>query len=63
MEHHLFPTVPRPNLRKCRPLAMAPCAELGLPYHEVSATRSYIEVLAHLRQVTERVKGGGPRPA
>ncbi|MEU3007296.1 acyl-CoA desaturase [Streptomyces sp. NPDC007020] len=61
IEHHLFPTVPRPNLRKCRPLTMAHCAEQGLPYHEVSAIRSYIEVLAHLRQVTERVKESGSR--
>ncbi|MEU0391969.1 hypothetical protein ABZ208_04145 [Streptomyces sp. NPDC006208] len=41
-------------LRKCRPLTTAHCAERGLPCHEVSAIRSYIEVLAPLRQVTER---------
>ncbi|WP_030729033.1 fatty acid desaturase family protein [Streptomyces sp. NRRL S-237] len=61
IEHHLFPTVPRPNLRRCRPLTMAHCAEMGLPYHEVSATRSYIEVLAHLRQVTDQVRRNAPR--
>ncbi|SDL75500.1 fatty acid desaturase family protein [Streptomyces wuyuanensis] len=51
IEHHLFPTMPRPNLRRCRPLTMAYCAEVGLPYHEVSATRSYAEVLRHLRLI------------
>ncbi len=66
-EHRLFPTVPRPDLRKYRPLATARCAAQGLPYHEVAATRSYVEVLAHLRQVTEQAgrsasRSSWPRP-
>ncbi|MEU8541831.1 acyl-CoA desaturase [Streptomyces sp. NPDC048717] len=63
IEHHVFPTMPRANLRKCRPLTMAHCAQQGLPYYEVSATRSYIEVLAHLRGVTEQVRQNASRPA
>ncbi|MFE2249910.1 fatty acid desaturase family protein [Streptomyces lavendulae] len=62
IEHHLFPTVPRPYLRKCQPLTMADCAEQGLEYYEVSAARSYAEVLAHLRQVTEQVCRSGGQP-
>lgn len=63
IEHHLFPTMPRPNLRKVRPLTRAHCAAQGLAYYEVSATRSYVEVLAHLRQVTEQVRQEAARPA
>ncbi|MFJ3880996.1 fatty acid desaturase family protein [Streptomyces sp. NPDC090077] len=62
IEHHLFPTVPRPNLRACRPLTMAHCAEQGIEYYEVSAARSYAEVLAHLRGVTEQVRESAGRP-
>ncbi|MFF8658049.1 hypothetical protein [Streptomyces huasconensis] len=39
------------------------CAAQGLPYHEVAATRSYVEVLAHLRQVTERAGRSASRSA
>ncbi|TLQ41927.1 fatty acid desaturase family protein [Streptomyces marianii] len=63
IEHHLFPTMPRPNLRKVRPLTRAHCATQDLPYYEVSATRSYVEVLAHLRQVTEQVRQESARSA
>ncbi|MGW1213921.1 fatty acid desaturase family protein [Streptomyces sp. NPDC002499] len=56
IEHHLFPGMPRPHLRRCRPLVMAYCAELGLPYYEVGAFRSYREVLAHLAGVTREVE-------
>ncbi|WP_431995647.1 fatty acid desaturase family protein [Streptomyces griseoflavus] len=52
IEHHLFPTMPRPNLRRCRSLTLAYCAEVGLPHHEVSATRSWVEILNHLRTVS-----------
>ena len=32
IEHHLFPTMPRPNLRRAQPLVAAFCAERGVPY-------------------------------
>jgi fatty acid desaturase len=31
IEHHLFPSMPRPNLRRAQPLVRAFCAERGVP--------------------------------
>jgi hypothetical protein len=45
--------MPRKCLRKARPLTIAYCAELGMPYHEVGALRSYIEVVQHLYRTTK----------
>lgn len=44
----------------CRPLTMARRAEAVLAY-TVSATRSYAEALARLRQILERVKKSDSR--
>jgi fatty acid desaturase len=52
IEHHLFPGMPRPNLRRARMLTRQHCAQTGLPYHEVSAYASYAEVICHLRQTS-----------
>ncbi|MFG2265823.1 fatty acid desaturase family protein [Streptomyces sp. NPDC048720] len=66
IEHHLFPGMPRPHLRRCRLLVREHCAAVSLPYYEVGALRSYREVLAHLAEVTRRVaareRGPHPRP-
>jgi fatty acid desaturase len=53
IEHHLFPTMPRVNLRRARPLVRAYCAEHGIPYVEVSAWESYREVARFLGSVSE----------
>ncbi|NSC24634.1 acyl-CoA desaturase [Streptomyces albus subsp. chlorinus] len=51
IEHHLFPSMPTPHLRKARPLVRAHCAELGIPYHETGLIASWGEALRHLRDV------------
>lgn len=48
IEHHLFPGMPRVNLRRARPLVRAHCARLGLPYTEEGLIASYGRALAHL---------------
>ncbi|MFC5186668.1 fatty acid desaturase family protein [Actinomadura harenae] len=48
IEHHLFPSMPTPNLRLARPIVRAYCQELGLPYHEVGFAASHAEALRHL---------------
>jgi fatty acid desaturase len=48
IEHHLFPTMPRPNLRHAQPLVAAFCAERGIGYTRCSLLRSYADVLRHL---------------
>jgi fatty acid desaturase len=58
IEHHLFPNMPRPNLRHAQPLVRAFCAHHGLPYVEASLLGSYAEALRHLHSV-----GGPLRPA
>ncbi|WP_233159227.1 acyl-CoA desaturase [Pseudonocardia sp. MH-G8] len=51
IEHHLFPSMPRPNLRRAQPLVEAFCAERGIAYHQCGLLRSYRDVLAHLHTV------------
>ncbi len=55
IEHHLFPSTPRHNLRRSQPLIKAFCLQHGLPYREVSITRSYRQALGYLRAVGRQV--------
>jgi fatty acid desaturase len=51
IEHHLFPNMPRPNLRHAQPLVRAFCQQHGLPYTEASLFASYAEAVRHLHTV------------
>jgi fatty acid desaturase len=51
IEHHLFPSMPRANLRHAQPLVREFCLRLGLPYHQTTAFGSYAQVLSHLHEV------------
>lgn len=51
IEHHLFPNMPRPNLRRAQPVIRRYCAGVGLPYTETGLIQSYREGLRHLRRV------------
>jgi fatty acid desaturase len=51
IEHHLFPSMPRPNLRHSQATIMAFCQELDLPYCETSLIDSYAQALRHLNNV------------
>ena len=51
IEHHLFPTMPRANLRRSRELVRPFCAERRIAYAEQSPWRAYGDVLHHLRTV------------
>lgn len=57
IEHHLFPSIPRPNLRKVRPLVREHCAAVGLPYAETGLIDSYRQALAHMHEVGEPLRG------
>jgi len=63
IEHHLFPSMPRVNLRRARPIVMAYCREHGIAYHEVSMWRSYVEIFEHLRATTRAYQAGLTGPA
>jgi fatty acid desaturase len=54
IEHHLFPSMPRPNLRRSQPLIRAFCRQHDLSYCETTLLRSYAQALGHLHDV------GGP---
>jgi fatty acid desaturase len=56
VEHHLFPSVPRPNLRRVQPLVRAHCLTLGLPYTETGLVESYRLVLRHLHDVGDPLR-------
>jgi fatty acid desaturase len=51
IEHHLFPSMPTPNLRKAQPIVREFCAEIGVPYCETGLVASYGEALRHLHEV------------
>ena len=51
IEHHLFPSMPRPHLRYAQPIVRGYCRELGLPYTEAGLVDSYAEALRHLHAV------------
>jgi fatty acid desaturase len=58
IEHHLFPNMPRPNLRRAQPLVRAFCQQHGLSYTEAGLFDSYAQALHHLHAV-----GAPLRPA
>jgi fatty acid desaturase len=52
IEHHLFPNMPRPNLRHAQPLVRDFCHHHNLPYAEASLVGSYAQALRHLHNVS-----------
>ncbi|HEY3631585.1 MAG TPA: acyl-CoA desaturase [Jatrophihabitantaceae bacterium] len=58
IEHHLFPSMPRPNLRRAQALVRGYCAGRGIPYREETLLSSYAQTLRHLGDV-----GRSARPA
>jgi fatty acid desaturase len=51
IEHHLFPSMPRPNLRRSQALIKRFCEGRGLDHSQASLLRSYGEALRHLHEV------------
>ncbi len=58
IEHHLFPAMPTPNLRKAQPIVQAYCAEIGVPYEMTGLTDSYGQALRHLHDVGADLRAG-----
>lgn len=57
IEHHLFPSMPRANLRRAQPVVRAFCAARAIPYLECSAYASYAAGFRHLRSVGAGSRG------
>jgi fatty acid desaturase len=51
IEHHLFPSMPRPSLRRSQALIRSYCEEHGVSYLETTLLRSYAQALNHLHEV------------
>jgi fatty acid desaturase len=51
IEHHLFPAMPSPNLRKAQPIVQKYCEEIGVSYEMTGLVDSYRQALSHLHEV------------
>jgi len=56
IEHHLFPSMPRCNLKYARPLVRAHCERAGIDYMEVGLFHSYALVVDYLNNVGLRAR-------
>jgi len=63
IEHHLFPGMPTPNLRKVQPIVRQYCAEVGVPYEETGLIESYRQALRHLHEVGAPLRASRGRRA
>jgi fatty acid desaturase len=52
IEHHLFPSMPRVNLRRAQPLVRAFCEDRGIEYAQCGLFRTYYYVLRHLHDAS-----------
>jgi fatty acid desaturase len=59
IEHHLFPSMPRPNLRRAQPIVREFCNEVGVSYLETGIICSYRQALGHLHAIGEPLRSGG----
>lgn len=50
-EHHLFPSMARPNLRKVAPIVREYCEQLGVRYTETTIGQSYRAVASYINRV------------
>jgi fatty acid desaturase len=58
IEHHLFPGMPRNNLREAQKIVRAFCDTHSISYHETSVFQSYREILQYLHEVSAPLRHG-----
>jgi fatty acid desaturase len=51
VEHHLFPSMSRPHLKRAREIVLDYCQEKKVPYTETSLFESYAAIVKHMNQV------------
>jgi fatty acid desaturase len=51
IEHHLFPSMPRPHLRRAAPIVADYCRTHGIPYTQVGLFASYATVVRYINRV------------
>ena len=52
IEHHLFPTLARHQMKKARVIIKQYCKEKDIEYYETSIIQSYREILAHMHEIS-----------
>lgn len=62
IEHHLYPRLPRHNLRKARELVRAVCAKHDIHYHEPSFFGAQVETIACLRAAAAAARAASRHP-
>jgi fatty acid desaturase len=53
IEHHIFPSMPRQNFKRARPIVRQFCTERGIPYHETSLVQSCREIWEYMRTMAK----------
>jgi fatty acid desaturase len=61
IEHHLFPGMPRLNMRRAQPIVRQFCQERGIEYYETSFFASYRELLSFLHEIGEPLRAARAR--
>jgi fatty acid desaturase len=61
IEHHLFPGMPSPSLRRAKPIVEQYCAEIGVSYAQTGLVQSYRQALRHLHEVGEPLRASRSR--
>jgi len=59
IEHHLYPRLPRHNLREARALIKPFCVKWNVPYHELGFVDSNLELVAGLKSVAMKCREYG----
>jgi fatty acid desaturase len=60
IEHHVFPTCPRRNLKRLTPYLVRACADLGLPYTQMSFAESQRRIVSRLAWVAHDASATRP---
>uniref|UniRef100_A0A8C2U3Y1 Fatty acid desaturase 2 n=1 Tax=Coturnix japonica TaxID=93934 RepID=A0A8C2U3Y1_COTJA len=50
IEHHLFPTMPRHNFWKIKPLVKSLCAKYGVQYEEKPLGKAFVDIVGSLKK-------------
>jgi fatty acid desaturase len=57
IEHHLFPSMPRPHLKRVQPIVRDYCRSRGVPYTELGLVASLAVVVDYLNHVGLQARG------
>jgi len=60
IEHHLFPSMPRVNLRRAQPIVRQFCASIQVRYLETGPITSYRQALRHLDTIGREARATSP---